>query len=242
MSASYDIVNLISSFGFSEIWRAACVRNLSIPAGATVADLMSGSGECWSYLNRRLGQGGRIISVDISPAMCQRQHRRLSRFRGAPVEIIHGNALKLKQPDGSVDFIISAFGLKTFDQASLKRLAEETFRLLRKGGSCSFLEISLPTSRLLRVPYHFYIGTLIPLVGRIFLKNIECYRMLGVYTEAFGSCDQVVEHFRSAGFQITLKTHFFGCATSIIATKASDSSLQKPATAKEGRWGVSNSP
>jgi len=222
MSASYDIVNLISSFGFSEIWRAACVRNLSIPPGANVADLMSGSGECWPYLSRRLGQGGRILSVDISSAMCKRQQQRLSRFHGAAVEIIQGNALKLKQSDGSLDFIISAFGLKTFDHPSLKRLAAETFRLLRKGGSCSFLEISLPPSRLLRVPYHLYIGTLIPQLGRIFLKNIECYRMLGVYTEAFGSCAQVVEHFRSAGFHVTLKSHFFGCATSIIATKPGD--------------------
>ena len=219
MSASYDIVNLISSFGFSEIWRAACVRNLSIPPGATVADLMSGSGECWSYLNRRLGSNGRIVSVDISPAMCDRQRRRLGRFRGAHVEVIHGNALSLKQSNGSVDFIISAFGLKTFEQPSLKRLAHETFRVLRNGGSCSFLEISLPASSLLRIIYHFYIGTLIPLIGRIFLKNIECYRMLGIYTEAFGSCARVEGHFKNAGFQVKLKTHFFGCATSIVATK-----------------------
>src|SRR6185437_8370790 len=119
----------------------------------------------------------------------------------------------------SVDGIISAFGLKTFDQPSLKRLAHETFRILRNGGTCSFLEISLPASRCLRIPYHLYIGTLIPLIGRIFLKNIECYRMLGVYTEAFGSCARVAEYFQDAGFRVRVKSHFFGCASSIIASK-----------------------
>jgi len=49
--------------------------------------------------------------------------------------------------------------------------------------------------------------------------DIECYKMLGVYTEAFGSCLRVIEYFQNAGFDVTSKSHFFGCATSIILTK-----------------------
>lgn len=219
MSPSYDVVNLISSFGFSEIWRAQCVRNLSIGQGAIVADLMAGSGECWSYVNRRTGLNGRIFSVDFSPVMCRRQKRRLDNFTGSVVEIRCENALLLGLSDGSVDFVVSAFGLKTFNTASLTRLAAETFRVLRKGGTCSFLEISLPDSIFLRAPYRFYLKFVIPLIGRIFLKNIECYQMLGVYTEAFGSCARVAKQFQDAGFRVAVKTHFFGCASSLVATK-----------------------
>jgi demethylmenaquinone methyltransferase/2-methoxy-6-polyprenyl-1,4-benzoquinol methylase len=219
MGASYDIVNLISSFGFSEIWRAHCVRNLPIQPGAVVADLMAGSGECWNYLVRRIKPGGEIISVDFSSVMCKRQKCRLARLEGADVQILHENALSVSLSDHSVDFIVSAFGLKTFNAPQLDRLAAEMFRILRAGGSCSLLEISLPTSWFLRVPYQFYINSVIPLLGRAFLKDIECYRMLGVYTRAFGSCAKVVEHFQKAGFQVVLKKHFFGCASSIIARK-----------------------
>jgi demethylmenaquinone methyltransferase/2-methoxy-6-polyprenyl-1,4-benzoquinol methylase len=218
MGASYDIVNLISSFGFSEIWRAQSVRNLNIQQGTIVADLMAGSGECWTYLKRSIKSNGQIVSVDISPVMCARQKRRLRDF-DTPVDIRCENALSMSLPDASVDFIISAFGLKTFDSSQLRRLASELHRVLRPGGSCSLLEITMPELQLLRIPYRFYINGIIPLIGRIFLKNIECYKMLGVYTEAFGSCAKFADLFRNACFEVVVKKHFFGCASSLVLTK-----------------------
>jgi demethylmenaquinone methyltransferase/2-methoxy-6-polyprenyl-1,4-benzoquinol methylase len=218
MSPSYDVVNLISSFGFSEIWRAQCVHNLNIQQGTVVADLMAGSGECWSYLKRRIKTNGQIVSVDISPVMCSRQKRRIHNL-DTPVDIRCENALSMSLPDKSVDFIISAFGLKTFDSNQLSRLASELLRILRPGGSCSLLEITMPELQFFRIPYRFYINAIIPLIGRIFLKDIECYKMLGVYTEAFGSCAKFADIFRNAGFEVVVKKHFFGCASSLVLTK-----------------------
>ncbi len=218
MSPSYDVVNLISSFGFSEIWRAQCVRNLNIQQGTVVADLMAGSGECWAYLKRRIKTNGQIVSVDISPVMCSRQKRRIHSL-DTPVDIRCENALSMSLPDKSVDFIISAFGLKTFDSNQMRRLASELLRILRPGGSCSLLEITMPELQFFRMPYRFYINAIIPLIGRIFLKDIECYKMLGVYTEAFGSCAKFADIFRNAGFEVVIKKHFFGCASSLVLTK-----------------------
>lgn len=219
MGPSYDVVNLASSFGFSEIWRSQCVRNLAIPNGSVVADLMAGSGECWRYLKRRIASEGKIHSVDFSRVMCDRQRGRLRRFVGTNVAISCENALSLSLSGESVDFVISAFGLKTLDDSSVSRFALEIHRVLRKGASCSLLEISVPGAAILRVCYLFYLKNIIPLVGRIFLKNIECYKMLGVYTEAFQSCAGAAEHFRRAGFRVQVKSHFFGCASSIVGIK-----------------------
>jgi demethylmenaquinone methyltransferase/2-methoxy-6-polyprenyl-1,4-benzoquinol methylase len=219
MGPSYDIVNLISSFGFSEIWRARCVGNLPIEEGMIVADFMAGSGECWTYLKHRITPTGKILSVDFSSVMCGRQKDRLNRLKNLDVNIYCENALSTSLGDNSVDYIVSAFGLKTFNAPLLDKLALEMFRILRPGGACSLLEISMPDTKLLRLPYMFYIKKIIPLIGRIFLKDIECYKMLGIYTEAFGSCVNVIEHFQRAGFQVSFKKHFFGCATSVIAKK-----------------------
>jgi len=219
MGASYDIVNLISSFGFSEIWRAQCVRNLGVHEGAIVADLMAGSGECWKYLRRRIKAKSKIISVDISSVMCNRQRQRINKYPDIAVDIRCENALAMKLPDESVDFVISAFGLKTFNLKQLSQLASELMRILRPGGSCSLLEITMPEQRAIRVPYHFYISKLIPMMGRIFLSDIECYKMLGVYTEAFGSCARIAHIFRNEGFEVVIKNHFFGCASSLVLTK-----------------------
>lgn len=219
MGPSYGIVNLISSFGFSEIWRAKCVNNLTIQENATVADLMAGSGECWMYLKRRLKSKGRIISVDLSRVMCGRQQQRINQRLGVPVDIRCENALSMTLPDASVDFVVSAFGLKTFDARQMARFAAEMFRILRPGGSCSLLEITMPDAKILRIPYHFYISSIIPWIGRIFLKDMECYRMLGVYTEAFGSCVPAAAHFQSAGFKVMMRRHLFGCASSLVLEK-----------------------
>ena len=218
MGPSYDVVNLISSFGFSEIWRSQCVGNLELSRGAFVADLMAGSGECWPHLQNRIGTTGKIIAVDISPVMNQRQKPRLDRMK-TPMDSRLENALSMTLLDRSVDHVICAFGLKTFDLEQTRRFATEVFRILRPGGTCSLLEISVPDNRLLGLAYVFYISTCIPLVGKIFLDGIDCYRMLGVYTTAFGSCRCVVTPFEQAGFDVELKSHFFGCATSLVLTK-----------------------
>ena len=42
MSATYGVVNLISSFGFSARWRHEVVRGLAFGGLARVVDLMSG--------------------------------------------------------------------------------------------------------------------------------------------------------------------------------------------------------
>jgi demethylmenaquinone methyltransferase / 2-methoxy-6-polyprenyl-1,4-benzoquinol methylase len=123
-------------------------------------------------------------------------------------------------PDNSVDFVISAFGLKTFDSKQLSRLASELFRILRPQGSCSLLEITMPEPAFIRVPYGFYIKGIIPLIGRVFLKDIDCCKMLGVYTEAFGSCAKFAGIFVDAGFQVKIKKHLFGCASSLVLTKS----------------------
>lgn len=53
MGRTYDLVNLVSSFGFSAFWRRQCVANLPITPGACVCDMMAGTGECWSHILRR---------------------------------------------------------------------------------------------------------------------------------------------------------------------------------------------
>jgi demethylmenaquinone methyltransferase/2-methoxy-6-polyprenyl-1,4-benzoquinol methylase len=68
----------------------------------------------------------------------------------------------------------------------------------------------------------FYIGRCIPLVGKICLGGIDSYRMLAVYTTAFGSCRRVIHFFEQAGFTVQLRSHFFGCATSLRLTKPAE--------------------
>jgi hypothetical protein len=93
MSATYSLVNYISSFGFSSRWRRQGLARLDLRPGMVVCDLMSGMGELWPAIARRIGPSGRIVAVDFSHEMCRRSQRRVLRCGGTPVERIEGDAL-----------------------------------------------------------------------------------------------------------------------------------------------------
>ncbi len=215
MGPTYDAINLVSSFGFSEFWRWQCVRTANIRPGDRVCDMMAGSGECWRHIH---AHGASVVSVDFSKVMAERQVRRGNRLR-LPVDIRCENALECSIADGSIDRVVGAFGLKTLDTDATRRFALEIHRILRPGGRISLVEISHPEGWWLAGVYRWYVGHAIPLVGKVFLGDVECYRMLGVYTREFGSCDRVVALFADAGLEVSVRRHFFGCATSIVGSR-----------------------
>ncbi len=218
MSKTYGIVNVVSSLGFCSRWRRQCVEQISIRPGDHVYDLMSGMGELNRLIANRCGPDGRITSVDISESMC-RQAISNSAKLSVTVEIVQADILKQEIALNSVDVVVSCFGLKTFSPAQQFRLAERVHEILRPGGTFAFLEISVPLNGLLRLPYLFYLNHVIPLIGRLFMGNADNYKLLGVYTREFKSCEAVVDRFRQQGLETNSTQFFFGCASGLVGQK-----------------------
>jgi ubiquinone/menaquinone biosynthesis C-methylase UbiE len=219
MASTYGHVNLVSSFGFTARWRHQTVAGLPLGSSECVVDLMSGMGELWRSLAPGLPTSARVIGVDISPEMARRTHRDW-RFR---VEVLVRDVLTWDPPPAFADVVVSSFGLKTFDSEQQQRLAFAVAQLLKPGGTYSFIEISVPPFRPLRAVYMFYLKWLIPLVGRVLLGNPDCYRMLGVYTQAFGNATHFASCLRKAGLDVVPVSYFFGCATGARGNKPSAS-------------------
>jgi ubiquinone/menaquinone biosynthesis C-methylase UbiE len=215
MASTYGYVNLISSFGFTARWRDQAVDGLPLRTADCVVDLMSGMGELWRSLSKALPASARVIGVDLSPEMARRT-RREWRF---PCEVSVADVLEWETPSEFADVVVSSFGLKTFDREQQRLLAHKVAQLLKAGGSYSFVEISVPPFLPLRSVYMFYLKRLIPLFGRMLLGNPNCYRMLGVYTEAFDNTSHFASCLREAGLEVVLVSHFFGCATGVRGFK-----------------------
>ncbi len=216
MAGTYERTNYVSSFGFSQRWRSQCVDGAAVERGMVVVDLMTGMGECWAALGRKLGECGRIVAVDISSGMLKHAKRRLGRTATRAIEIRHEDALATGVEPESADRVVSAFGLKTFSEAQIERLALQIRRILKRDGQFSVIEISVPKRWWLRLPYLFYLNYVIPLIGRIFLGNPSNYRMLGTYTERFGDARRAMELFREQGFEVEFRRYFLGCATGFV--------------------------
>lgn len=222
MSQTYSVVNYIASFGFTARWQKQCVRRIKVPLGATVYDLMTGMGEMCSDISRMIGSSGRIRAIDISPRMCARARQRLRHRITCSVEVIEADILDNGIDSGSADVIVSSFGLKTFSEEQTVRLAREIHRILKPGGQFSLLEISVPPSAFLRIPYMFYLKYVVPVIGMLFMGNPANYRLLGIYTEAFNDCSFILRALEDTGLQVRSETYFFGCATGVSGYKKQD--------------------
>lgn len=216
MAETYGAMNLVTSFGFAARWRRQAIEALPRPGRpARVADLMSGMGELWRSLARLDPPPAEVVAVDLSPEMA----RRAGDSGPFAVKMRVEDVLEIDLAPGSFDAIVSSFGLKTFDADQQDLLARRVASWLRPGGAFSFVEISVPPGRLLRPVFMFYLKRVIPPLGRLFLGDPIHYRMLGVYTEAFGDCRHFGDSLARAGLQVEPTRLFFGCATGVHGHK-----------------------
>ena len=98
-------------------------------------------------------------------------------------------------------------------------MAKQIARILKPGGSFALIEASDPKGWALRPLYRFYLDTVLPTVERYFLRGANDFSMIGTYTRNFGDCAGMADALKAAGLEVTLRSHFFGCATSVAGTK-----------------------
>lgn len=219
MSRTYTNMNYITSFGFSQRWRKQFVLDFDLPENAVVVDLMTGMGECWQPLFDTIPKDSQIIAIDFSTEMIKRAKSKKQQFPNQKITILKENVLNNSIPNETADFVISGFGMKTFNAQQLEELAQEIERMLKDGGQFSLVDVSIPPNKLLRFFYTFYLKKVIPILGKLFLGNAETYRMLGVYSEAFQNAKSVASIFKKYNFEVTYVEYFFGCASGIKGRK-----------------------
>lgn len=219
MSASYERMNYIFSFGFSLRWRNQFIAKVS-PSDDNIAvmDLLTGMGEEWMPIRKRFPHA-ELHALDFSDGMMQYAEVKNHRKMGGSVKLLLQNILQNDLPSASYDRVVCGFGLKTFDKAQMAQFAQEIHRILKPGGEFSLIEVSAPPNRLLRFLYGLHLGLVVPLAGRLLLGNPREYRMLWRYTSAFVSTQWVLPIFQNAGLETQTDVYFFGCATGLHGRK-----------------------
>ncbi len=220
-SDRYITFSLICSFGFTERWRRQCVAAMpALPAkNAGGYDLMAGTGEVWPHLLKRFADIKAVTAVDISPGMHRRAMERLHAHRAHRIEFIEDDVLASDLPSESADFVISTFGLKTFNPAQHARLAALIARVLKPGGVFSLIEASDPKGWWLRPLYLFHLKVVLPLVERTWLRGAQDFAMIGTYSTNFGSAAELAAMLRGQGLEVEYTKYFFGCATGVAGRR-----------------------
>ena len=108
----YDLgLKLYRLFGFRLDWyRKLAVESLSLHSGDTVIDLACGTGLNFEYLQRAVGEKGRIIGVDLTDAMLDQARRRVAANGWLNVDLIQADLAEYSFPT-EVAGIISSYAI-----------------------------------------------------------------------------------------------------------------------------------
>lgn len=91
-------------------YRRFSIDALELRPGDTVVDLGCGTGLNFPMLSKRIGPTGKIIGVDLTPAMLEVARKRCRRHRIENVELVEADMAEYEIPRG-VDGVLSTFAI-----------------------------------------------------------------------------------------------------------------------------------
>lgn len=210
VSARYDRLNRVLSFGTDRSWRRRAVALARLEKPGRAVDVGAGTGDLTFALAAASAAGSRILAADLSRGMLD-----VARGRG-PVLAVIANAEALPFAAGSLDRVISGFTVRNV--GDLPRALRDFRRVLRPGGRAVILELSHPRGPLFPALYRFYFDRLAPRIAILLGGDAEAYRYLPRSLRPFPKADALAQLLREAGFaRVRYERLTFGIAAIHVA-------------------------
>lgn len=182
----YDLVNRVMTFRMDVGWRKRAVRSLHLRPGDLVADVACGTGDFCREITKA---GAKAIGFDVSMGMLRAART------GSP--LVQGDALALPLRDASVRGVTCGFALRNV--TDIAATMEEFARVVSPGGRVAILEVSEPSSKILRAGHAFYFNKVVPMIGGL-LSDRDAYSYLPESTAYLPPPDELLDMLVSAGF------------------------------------------
>lgn len=218
IAPAYDFMNRAMTLGIDRLWRAKAVSLLKGRPHGEILDVATGTGDLAILMARKL-DGARVTGVDLSDNMIGIARRKIAEAGlDGVIGVRQGDCLRLPFADGSFDAVTCAYGVRNF--SDLEAGYREMHRVLRRGGTLMVLELSTPTSPIVKPLYRLYTRRIIPMAGRMVSRDDRAYSYLPESIAAVPQGGAMVSLMKRAGFgPATAIPLTFGVSTIYLAEK-----------------------
>ena len=217
ISANYDGLNRVISFGIDISWRKKVVQLVSKNNPKQILDIATGTGDLAIMMSQL--NPDKIIGLDISAGMLDVGKRKIANVNlSDKIDMVVGDSENMPFNDNTFDAITVSFGVRNF--ANLDKGLTEIKRVLKPGGTFVVLETSNPTKFPFKQGYKFYTTYILPFIGKIFSRDKAAYSYLCESANIFPFGEAFNNILQKNGFINTeYRPVTFGVATIYSATK-----------------------
>lgn len=205
ISARYDLMNRLITFGQDMAWRREVVTRVHLPPAGRFLDLGAGTGDLGLEMLRREPRA-QSVAADFTPEMMQVGRGRPG---GHQIRWVMADAPHLPFAANTFDGVASGYLLRNV--ADLGRTLAEQYRVLRPGRNALSLDTTPPAGNAFRPLLGIYLHLLIPWLGRLVTGSPMAYAYLPDSTEQFLRAEDLAQLWRAAGFaQVGFRRRMLG--------------------------------
>ena len=108
ISTSYDLINILSSFGIDRYWRNRLIHHVKLNPNQRLLDVATGTGDiAFGFLKKYKVS---VTGLDIAENMIKLANKKAKKYSG-DITFIEGDAEKMKFEDSSFDALAISLDL-----------------------------------------------------------------------------------------------------------------------------------
>ncbi len=224
IAKQYERTNAILSFNLHKRWNQLLVkevlRNCENSCPKVFLDLCCGTGAiAFELLKDTSLKNVKAYLLDFSKQMleCAKMKANTFDLKLHEIKYLQADAQHIPIARDSVDCATIAYGIRNVQDP--KKCLDETFRVLKKGGTFGILELTEPQNAYLKVGHSIYLRKVLPWLGKLLTSNKEAYQYLCGSIQTFIKPKSLIELMDATGFKEIRSISLLGGTATLLITR-----------------------